>query len=203
MRLELLDSGNSGFVQCSSFDEDHGTQERYFVLNQLAFPEINFQAIGHDSPECFVQQIQSLPHCCGSLPDIVHIPEFDSLYLNMNGIIHVCCHRNDDAPHFHNTEDRIFLDIFNYIDFVFRMIKPNKTFFMAVDGVAPRAKDESAKRPNIQVYKGSPGTRERGTRKGRGVVHSGAIRLQLHLTWHRIHGTVAGSATAVCGREGL
>ncbi|XP_075732710.1 5'-3' exoribonuclease 1-like [Rhipicephalus microplus] len=72
--------------------------------------------------------------------ETVHIPEFDSLYLNMNGIIHVCCHRNDDAPHFHNTEDRIFLDIFNYIDFVFRMIKPNKTFFMAVDGVAPRAK---------------------------------------------------------------
>nr|XP_037270593.1 LOW QUALITY PROTEIN: 5'-3' exoribonuclease 1-like [Rhipicephalus microplus] len=68
------------------------------------------------------------------------IPEFDSLYLNMNSIIHVCCYPKDDDPHFHNTEERIFLDIFNYIDFVFRMIKPNKTFFMAVDGVAPRAK---------------------------------------------------------------
>ncbi|KAL3177546.1 hypothetical protein MRX96_039111 [Rhipicephalus microplus] len=72
MRLELLDIGNSGLVQCSSFGEDHVTQERYFVLNQLAFPEIYLQAVDHDSPECFVQQIQSLPHCCGSLPDIVH-----------------------------------------------------------------------------------------------------------------------------------
>ncbi|KAH8032930.1 hypothetical protein HPB51_003884 [Rhipicephalus microplus] len=68
------------------------------------------------------------------------ITKFDSNYLNMNGSIHVCWHPNDDAPHFHNTEERIFLGIFNYIDFVFRMIEPNKTFFMAVDGVAPRAK---------------------------------------------------------------
>ncbi|KAL3212467.1 hypothetical protein MRX96_035886 [Rhipicephalus microplus] len=73
MRLELLDSGNSGFVRCSSFGEVHVTQERYFVLNQLAFSEILLQAVDHDSPECSVQLIQSLPHCCGSLPDIVHV----------------------------------------------------------------------------------------------------------------------------------
>ncbi|KAH8027558.1 hypothetical protein HPB51_007108 [Rhipicephalus microplus] len=67
-------------------------------------------------------------------------PEFDNLYLDMNGIIHVCSLPNDDDPYFRNREERIFSYIFNYIDFVFRMIKPKKTFSMAVDGVAPRAK---------------------------------------------------------------
>lgn len=34
----------------------------------------------------------------------------------------------------------MFDDIMNYIDFLFKLIKPNKVLFLAVDGVAPRAK---------------------------------------------------------------
>ena len=68
------------------------------------------------------------------------IPEFDNLYLDMNGIIHACSHPNDDDPHFRITEAQIFLAIFNYIDHMFARIRPQKLFFMAVDGVAPRAK---------------------------------------------------------------
>lgn len=68
------------------------------------------------------------------------IPEFDNLYLDMNGIIHVCSHPEDDNPHFRITEEKIFKDIFHYLEFLFRMIKPRKVFFMAIDGVAPRAK---------------------------------------------------------------
>lgn len=58
----------------------------------------------------------------------------------MNGIIHVCSHPDDSDPHFRITEEKIFQDIFHYIEVLFRMIKPLKVFYMAVDGVAPRAK---------------------------------------------------------------
>lgn len=68
------------------------------------------------------------------------IPEFDNLYLDMNGIIHNCSHPDDGNVQFRITEEQIFLDIFHYIETLFRLIKPQKLFFMAVDGVAPRAK---------------------------------------------------------------
>uniref|UniRef100_A0A8D2LDH2 5'-3' exoribonuclease 1 n=1 Tax=Varanus komodoensis TaxID=61221 RepID=A0A8D2LDH2_VARKO len=68
------------------------------------------------------------------------IPEFDNLYLDMNGIIHQCSHPNDYDVHFRISEDKIFADIFHYLEVLFRIIKPRKVFFMAVDGVAPRAK---------------------------------------------------------------
>uniref|UniRef100_A0A8C0UXA7 5'-3' exoribonuclease 1 n=1 Tax=Cyanistes caeruleus TaxID=156563 RepID=A0A8C0UXA7_CYACU len=70
----------------------------------------------------------------------VQIPEFDNLYLDMNGIIHQCSHPNDDDVHFRISEDKIFANIFHYLEVLFRIIKPRKVFFMAVDGVAPRAK---------------------------------------------------------------
>ncbi|KAI9812956.1 MAG: hypothetical protein M1826_002739 [Phylliscum demangeonii] len=68
------------------------------------------------------------------------IPEFDCLYLDMNGIIHNCTHKDSDSPTFRLTEDKMFLAIFNYIEHLFGKIKPKKLFFMAIDGVAPRAK---------------------------------------------------------------
>jgi len=59
----------------------------------------------------------------------------------MNGIIHACSHVNNEENSESNiTEEEIFRNIFHYIDFLFRMIKPKKVFYMAVDGVAPRAK---------------------------------------------------------------
>ena len=78
--------------------------------------------------------------CLSEVVKDYQIPEFDNLYLDMNGIIHNCSHPNDDDPHFRITEEKIIADIFHYIEVLFRMIQPRKVFLMAIDGVAPRAK---------------------------------------------------------------
>lgn len=69
------------------------------------------------------------------------IPEFDNLYLDMNSILHTCTHRDaEEDVTSRMTEQEMFLAIFNYIDHLFSVIKPKKVFYMAIDGVAPRAK---------------------------------------------------------------
>ncbi|KAK3800409.1 hypothetical protein RRG08_052792 [Elysia crispata] len=88
----------------------------------------------------FYRWISERYPCLSEVVKEFQLPEFDNLYLDMNGIIHVCSHPDDDNPHFRITEEAIFKNICHYIDFLYRMIKPRKVFFMAVDGVAPRAK---------------------------------------------------------------
>ncbi|CAH0700170.1 unnamed protein product [Spodoptera exigua] len=78
--------------------------------------------------------------CLNELVKQYQIPDFDNMYLDMNGIIHNCSHPDDSNPHFRITEKKIFEDIFHYLSILFQIIKPKKLFFMAIDGVAPRAK---------------------------------------------------------------
>lgn len=68
-----------------------------------------------------------------------HISEFDNLYLDMNSILHTCTHSNDSTLT-RMTEDQMYAAIFNYIDHLFDTIRPKEVFYMAIDGVAPRAK---------------------------------------------------------------
>ena len=72
------------------------------------------------------------------------LPVVDNLYLDMNGIIHHCTHPNNQdeerGKEYALTEDEMFVVIAQYIDKLFHLIKPQKLFYMAVDGVAPRAK---------------------------------------------------------------
>lgn len=69
------------------------------------------------------------------------LPEFDNLYLDMNGIIHACSHPSDNDIASTITNREVILGIFRYIErTVNQVVKPKKVLFIAVDGVAPRAK---------------------------------------------------------------
>lgn len=63
----------------------------------------------------------------------------DNFYLDMNGIIHTCTHSNNDKL-IPLQEQEMFLRIFAYTDQLYKLVNPKKTMFLAVDGVAPRAK---------------------------------------------------------------
>ena len=94
------------------------------------------------------------------------IPEFDCLYLDMNGIIHNCTHKDSDSPTFRMTEDKMFIAIFNYIEHLFSKIKPQKLFFMAVDGVAPRAKMNQQRSRRFRTALDNEKAREKAIREG-------------------------------------
>lgn len=62
----------------------------------------------------------------------------DNLYFDFNGLIHPCCHPNDkEAP---KTEDDMILEIIRYFEMIVDIIKPKNLIYVAIDGVAPRAK---------------------------------------------------------------
>ncbi|GJE94543.1 5'-3' exonuclease [Phanerochaete sordida] len=94
------------------------------------------------------------------------IPEFDNLYIDFNGIIHNCSHPNDEDAHFRLSEEQIFTAIFAYVDHLFGKIKPKKLFFMAIDGVAPRAKMNQQRSRRFRTAKEAQEVREKAESKG-------------------------------------
>ncbi|KAJ6560949.1 exonuclease II [Mycena sp. CBHHK59/15] len=81
------------------------------------------------------------------------IPEFGS-------------HPNDEDAHFRLSEEQIFTSIFAYVDHLFGKIKPKKLFFMAVDGVAPRAKMNQQRSRRFRTAKEAKEVREKAEQKG-------------------------------------
>ncbi|KAJ7500293.1 exonuclease II [Mycena galericulata] len=81
------------------------------------------------------------------------IPEFGS-------------HPNDEDAHFRLSEEQIFTSIFAYVDHLFGKIKPKKLFFMAVDGVAPRAKMNQQRSRRFRAAKEAKEVREKAEAKG-------------------------------------
>jgi XRN 5'-3' exonuclease N-terminus len=67
----------------------------------------------------------------------------DAFYLDMNGIIHPCTHGNNNdngAEFIVLDETAMFKKIFLYVDRLYKLVRPSKVLYLAVDGVAPRAK---------------------------------------------------------------
>jgi len=66
--------------------------------------------------------------------------DVDNFYLDMNGIIHPCTHGNAEGEIILLDETAMFKKIFLYVDRLYKMVRPGKLLYLAVDGVAPRAK---------------------------------------------------------------
>lgn len=69
---------------------------------------------------------------------LVDNSEFDCFYLDMNGIIHNCSQK--EPTELLQTEEELFQKIFSYTEHLFRIVRPRKLMYLAIDGVAPRAK---------------------------------------------------------------
>ena len=63
----------------------------------------------------------------------------DHLYLDMNGIIHQCSHNNSGKVVSISFE-QIFQNIVAEINRIITLVRPQQLLFIAIDGVAPRAK---------------------------------------------------------------
>ena len=90
--------------------------ESGFVSTWGRYIEINFPGV----PKFFRWMSERYPAISQLIAEN-RIPEFDCLYLDMNGIIHNCTHKDSDSPTFRMTEDKMFIQIFNYIGTVLKV----------------------------------------------------------------------------------
>ena len=84
----------------------------------------------------------------------------------MNGIVHNCSHNNNASAHYRISEEEIWIGIFNYVDHIFAKIKPKKIFFLAIDGVAPRAKMNQQRSRRFRTAQEAEATRAKALAKG-------------------------------------
>ena len=64
----------------------------------------------------------------------------DNFYLDMNGIIHTCTHGDHIKPGSEPSQEEMIERIFEYTERLIRIARPRKVLYLAIDGVAPRAK---------------------------------------------------------------
>lgn len=134
----------------------------FFRWLQQKYPKTLVAVVEEDSIECEAGQLPG-QNVDISGPNPNHI-EFDCLYVDMNGcvsaacgrlppvlwlnftgvncgtrsVIHPCVHPEDGpAP---DTEEKMFEAVCRYLDRIVAAARPRRLLYLAIDGVAPRAK---------------------------------------------------------------
>lgn len=72
-------------------------------------------------------------------PDHCSAYAYDNLYIDMNGLIHPCCHDTAPLPEPENEEE-MFERMFDQLDLLVKVVRPKKCLVLCIDGVAPRSK---------------------------------------------------------------
>ena len=89
----------------------------------------------------------------------------------MNSIIHNCIHGNDAKLHERVSKltdfDEVWVSIMKAIDEVVHTVKPRKFLFMAVDGVAPRAKMNQQRARRFRSAKDAQSLRDKLLAEGK------------------------------------
>jgi 5'-3' exoribonuclease 1 len=104
-----------------------------------------------------------------AVDDTTLLPEFDALYLDMNGLIHNSTHGNEGVSKKLDEKD-LMLTMFASIDFMVKTIKPRRLLYMAIDGCAPRAKMNQQRSRRFRAARDLAEARREAA--GRGEVHS-------------------------------
>jgi 5'-3' exoribonuclease 2 len=67
-------------------------------------------------------------------------PVIDNFYIDMNGLIHPSCNPKGENIKIPTNFEEQCENIYEYIDKLMNIVRPKKTLYLAIDGVAPRAK---------------------------------------------------------------
>ncbi|KEG08463.1 putative 5-3 exonuclease XRNB, putative,exoribonuclease 2 [Trypanosoma grayi] len=70
-----------------------------------------------------------------SSPAVTH-----GLYIDLNGLIHPCCHSDEDASVVQRSESEKLQCICREVEVLVATVRPRELIYIATDGVAPRAK---------------------------------------------------------------
>lgn len=113
---------------------------KFFRWAGERYPAIVSGVLTEKSPE---QRAAELSH--GTARGLSHLPTtlppIDNLYLDMNGIIHNQSHSNNQVINADVSAEEVIVRMTEFIDYlVTQIVVPQRLLFMAIDGVAPRAK---------------------------------------------------------------
>ena len=74
------------------------------------------------------------------------MPEVDNFYLDANGILHKSTHGDGPEDILGGQDGDMFIRMCSYIDNIVQLVRPKRLLYIAIDGVAPRAKMCDAQR---------------------------------------------------------